>query len=75
METGWPLASISTVLEGFAVMLTSVGICGAAGIFGAVVEGKSTEEITRWGYWGTAVGFALGVPLTICAFVLIGRSS
>jgi hypothetical protein len=75
MGTTSAVATVGTLLEGFAVMLTSIGICGAAAVFAAVIENKSTDEITRWGYWGTAVGFALGVPLTICAFVLLGRSS
>lgn len=67
-------ASVSMILEGLGVMLASIGIGGAFGIAAAVLEGKSNEEITRWGYWGTTAGVVLGVPLTICAFVLMGRS-
>jgi hypothetical protein len=68
-------ATIALLLEGLEVMLATVGICTAAGIFAAVLERKSTDEVTRWGQWGTAIGFALGVPLTICPFVLLQRSS
>ena len=66
--------TITTILEGLAAMGTSVGICTAAGITAGVLEGKSTETITRWAYIGTAAGFVLGVPLTICAFVLLSRA-
>lgn len=64
----------SLVLEGMAVMGGSIGICGAFGIAAAVLEGKSNEEIARWGYWGTTAGVVVGIPLTICACVLMGRS-
>ena len=66
---------VSTVLEGSGVMLASMGICGGAGITAAVLERKPNDEIARWGYWGTTVGFVFGLPLTICALVLIQRSS
>jgi hypothetical protein len=68
-------ATIALLLEGLGVMLATVGVCTAAAVFAAVLERKSTDEVTRWGQWGTAIGFALGVPLTICAFVLLQRSS
>lgn len=55
-------------------MLASTGIWGAAGIAAAVLERKTNEEITRWGFWGTTIGFVLGLPLTICTVVLLGRS-
>lgn len=67
-------ATVVTILEGFAAMGTSVGVCTAAGITAGVLERKSTETITRWAYIGTASGFVLGVPLTICAFVLLAKA-
>lgn len=68
------LVYASVVLEGMAVLGGSIGICGAFGVAGAVLEGKSNEEIARWGYWGTTAGVVIGVPLTICACVLMDRS-
>lgn len=62
------------VLEGLAVMGLSIAICGAAGVAAAVLEERTNEEIARWGYWGTTVGFVFGVPLTLVAFVLLGRN-
>ena len=67
-------ASLGTILEGVGVMLASIGICGGCGIAAAVLEGKSNEEITRWGYWGTTAGVLIGLPLMLSAFVLMGRS-
>jgi hypothetical protein len=68
-------ATVALLLEGLGVMLATVGVFGAAGVFAAVLERKSTNEVTRWGQWGTAIGFAVGVPLTICTFVLLQRYS
>jgi hypothetical protein len=68
-------AALGIIFEGLAVMGFSVGICTSAAVFAGILERKSTQEVNRWAQWGTAVGFALGVPLTICAFVLLQRSS
>lgn len=68
------VGTLSTILEGMGVMLGSIGICGAFGIAAAVLEGKSSDEIARWGYWGTTAGVLIGVPLTISAYVLMARS-
>jgi len=67
------VATVTTILEGFAALGTSVGILTATAIAAGVLEHRSTETITRWAYIGTTAGFVLGVPLTICAFVLLGR--
>lgn len=64
-----------TALEGLAVMLSSTAICTALGIAAATLESKSIEDTTRWGHWGTTIGVVFGVPLTICAFVLMTRGS
>ncbi len=63
------------MLEGLGVLGLSIGVGGGFGVAAAVLEGKSNEEIARWGYWGTTAGALIGVPLTVCACVLIGRSS
>lgn len=74
MRAGELFLSGSLVLEGMAVLGGSIGICGAFGVAAAVLEGKPNDEIARWGYWGTTAGVVVGIPLTICACVLMGRS-
>jgi len=63
------------ILEGLGVLALSIGVGGGFGISAAVLEGKSNEEIARWGYWGTTAGALIGIPLTICVCVLVGQSS
>jgi hypothetical protein len=65
---------VARVLEALAAMLTSVGICGAAAITAAVLTGKGDAEISRWGYWGTAIGFIGGIPVAIYALAISGRA-
>jgi hypothetical protein len=69
-----PLATLAVILEGAGVLLATTGICGAAGITAAVYERKSPEETDRWFQIGAAVGFTVGIPLTIVSFILLQRS-
>jgi hypothetical protein len=42
-------ATIALILDGLGVMLATVGIFSAAGIFAAVLERKPPDEVTRRG--------------------------
>jgi hypothetical protein len=68
------LATLAVILDGAGVLLATTGICGAAGITAAVYERKSPEVTDRWFQIGTAVGFTVGIPLTIVSFILLQRS-
>jgi hypothetical protein len=62
---------LTNALEVAGVLITSTAIGSAAAITAGVLEGKSPETITRWGLYGTAAGFVLGLPLAVCAGALV----
>jgi hypothetical protein len=66
--------AIDKALKLAEVLLSTTAIGGGLAITAAVLEGKPSQEIERWGFWGTALGCVCGVFLTLCAGVLLGRA-
>lgn len=54
------------------VLLSSTAIGSGLGITAAVLERKPLRTIERWGFTGTAVGFAFGLFLAICVLAAEG---
>lgn len=48
------------------VLLTSMALGSGTAITIAALERKPRDEIELWGFWGTAVGFLIGLFLVIC---------
>jgi hypothetical protein len=68
-------STIHLILEGVGVMLAVVGLCTSGFVTGAVLIRKPSEEVSRLGQIGTAVGFILGVPVAIVIVLLLSSSS
>jgi hypothetical protein len=52
-------------------MLAVIGLCTSGFVTCALLIRRPSEEISRWGQFGTAVGFILGVPAAIVIVLLL----
>jgi hypothetical protein len=64
-------STIHLILEGVGVMLAVIGLCTSGFVTCALLIRRPSEEISRWGQFGTAVGFILGVPAAIVIVMLL----
>jgi hypothetical protein len=64
-----PWATLATILEGAGVLLTFTGISATFAMTAGVFLGRSPARTDRWFQIGTAVGFSLGVPVTILLLI------
>jgi hypothetical protein len=64
-------STIHLILEGIGAMLAVVGLCTSGFVTGALLLRRPSEEIGRWGQFGTAFGFILGVPVAIGTILLL----
>jgi hypothetical protein len=67
------LGTIHLILEGIGAMLAMVGLGGSAFVTIAVLIGKRSEEVGRWGQIGTAIGFLFGIPAGIITVVVLSK--
>jgi hypothetical protein len=64
-------STIHLILEGVGVMLAVIGLCTSGFVTLALLMRRPREEVGRWGQFGTAVGFILGVPAAIVIVLLL----
>lgn len=65
--------TIHLILEGVGAMLAVIGLGGSGAVALAVLLGKPSQEVGRWGQIGTASGFFVGVPAAIVTVWLLSR--
>ena len=63
--------TIHLILEGVGAMLAGIGLGGSGFVTLALLIGRPTEEVGRWGQMGTAVGFILGIPVAVGTVLLL----
>jgi hypothetical protein len=65
--------TIHLILEGVGAMLAVIGLGGSGGIALAVLLDKPSEQVSRWGQLGTALGFLFGIPAAVLVVVLLSN--